>query len=80
MVLMIQLTQCVHAELKLKPLNISSCDCLFENLKKIDPNFFNLNEKDQINVLLYAYQRNKPKSFNQSILNNVTSMFYYCSV
>ena len=53
---------------------------LFENLKKIDPNFLNLNEKDQINVLLYAYQRNKPKSFNQSILNNVISMFYYCSV
>ena len=25
---------------------------LFENLEKIDPNFLNLNEKDQVNVLL----------------------------
>ena len=24
---------------------------LFENLAKIDPNFLNLNEKDQVNVL-----------------------------
>ena len=29
MVLMIQLIQCVHAELKLKLLNISSCDVIF---------------------------------------------------
>ena len=43
---------------------------LFENLEKIDPNFLNLNEKDQVNVLLCGYQINKPKSFNQSILNN----------
>ena len=45
----------------------------FENLEKIDPKFLNLNEKDQFNVLLYGYQINKPKSFNQSILNNVIS-------
>ena len=25
---------------------------LFENLEKIDPNFLNLNERDQVNVLL----------------------------
>ena len=41
---------------------------LFENLEKIDLNFLNLNENDQINVLLYGYQINKPKSFNQGIL------------
>ena len=46
---------------------------LFENLEKINPNFKNLNEKDQVKVLLYGYQINKPKSFNQSILKNVTS-------
>ena len=27
---------------------------LFENLKKVDSNFFNLNEKDQVNTLLYG--------------------------
>ena len=41
---------------------------LFENLEKIDPNFLNLNVKDQVNILLYGYQINKPKSFNQSII------------
>ena len=46
---------------------------LFENLEKINPNFKNLNEKDQVKVLLYGYQINKPKSFNQSIIKNVTS-------
>ena len=46
---------------------------LFEKLEKIDPNFLNLNEKDQVNVLLYDYQINKPKSFSQSILNDVVS-------
>ena len=50
-----------HSALKLE---------LFENLDKTDLNFFNLNEKDQVNVLSYGYQINKPKSFNQSILNN----------
>ena len=46
---------------------------LFEKLEKIDPNFLNLNEKDQTNVLLYDYQINKPKSFSKSILNDVVS-------
>ena len=46
---------------------------LFTNLRKIDPNFLNLNERDQVHVLLYDYQINKPKSFNQSTLKNVTS-------
>ena len=46
---------------------------LFEKFEKIDPNFLNLNEKDQVNVLLFDHQINKPKSFNQSILNNVIS-------
>ena len=84
MVLMIQSIQLVHAELKLKPTTdhfLLRCHFysalrleLFENLEKIDPNFLNLNEKDQVNnVLLYGYQINKPKSFNQSILNHVIS-------
>ena len=46
---------------------------LFENLEKIDPNFLNLNERDQVNVLLYSYQINKHKRFDQNILNNVIS-------
>ena len=46
---------------------------LFENLEKIDPNFLNLNERDQVSVLLYSYQINKHKSFDQNILNNVIS-------
>ena len=33
----------------------------------------NINEKDQVNVLLYGYQIDKPKSFSQSILKNVIS-------
>ena len=46
---------------------------LFENLEKVDQNFLNLNEKDQVNVLLYGYQINKRKSFDQSILSNFIS-------
>ena len=46
---------------------------LFENFEKIDPNFLNLNQKDQVNLLLYGYQINELKSFNQSTLKNVTS-------
>ena len=46
---------------------------LIKTYEKIDPNFLNLNEKDQVSVLLYGYQINKPKSFNQSILNDVVS-------
>ena len=46
---------------------------LSKNVEKIDPNVLNLNEKDQGNLLLYVYQLNKRKSFNQSILNNIIS-------
>ena len=46
---------------------------LFENLEKTDPNFVNLNVKDQLNVTLYSYQENKPKRLNQSILK----MFFH---
>ena len=45
----------------------------FENLEKIDQNYLNLNENDQVSVLLYGYQINKSKNFNQSILKNVIS-------
>ena len=37
---------------------------LFENLEEIDPYSLNLNEEDQVNILLYGYNINKPKSFN----------------
>ena len=46
---------------------------LFESLENTDPIFLNLNKKDQVNFLLYSDQINKPKSFNQSIFNNVIS-------
>ena len=45
----------------------------FENLEEIDQNCLNLNENDQVSVLLYGYQINKSKNFNQSILKNVIS-------
>ena len=52
MVLVIQSILCVHADLKLKPMNISSCIVIFtvlkrleffENLEKVDANFLSLN-------------------------------------
>ena len=39
---------------------------LFENLKQVDSNFFNLTEKDQVNTLLCGSQTND--SANQEIL------------
>ena len=44
---------------------------LFENLKKVDSNCFNLNEKDQVNTLLYGSQTNHFKCDNQEILKFV---------
>ena len=41
---------------------------LFESLKKVDSNFLNLNEKDQVNTLLYGSQTNDSKCANQEIL------------
>ena len=52
MVLVIQSILCVHADLKLKPMNISSWIVIFtvlkrleffENLEKVDANFLSLN-------------------------------------
>ena len=43
----------------------------FKNLKKVDSNFFNLNEKDQVNTLLYGSQTNDSKCVNQEILKFV---------
>ena len=40
----------------------------FESLQKVDSNFSNLNEKDQINTLLYGSQTNDSKCANQEIL------------
>ena len=45
---------------------------LFENLKKVDSIFFNLNEKDQVNTLLYGFQTNYSKCANQEILKFVS--------
>ena len=44
---------------------------LFENLKKVDSNFFNLNEKDQVHVLLYGSLTNDSKCANQEIVKFV---------
>ena len=41
---------------------------LFESLRKVDSNFLNLNEKDQVNTLLYGSQTNDSKCVNQEIL------------
>ena len=43
----------------------------FEKLKKVDSNFFNLNEKDQVNTLLYGSQTNNSKCANQEVLKFV---------
>ena len=44
---------------------------LFENLKNVDSNFFNLNEKDQVNTLLHGSQTKDSKCVNQEILKFV---------
>ena len=45
---------------------------LFKDLKKVNSNFFNLNEKkDKVNTLLYGSQTNDSKYTNQEILKFV---------
>ena len=44
---------------------------LFESLKKADSIFLNLNEKGQVNTLLYGSQTNDSKCVNQEILKLV---------
>ena len=44
---------------------------LFENLKKVDLNFFSLIEKDQVNTFLYGSQTSDSKCVNQEILKFV---------
>ena len=44
---------------------------LFESLRKVDSNFLNLNEKCQVNTLLYGCQTNDSKCANQEILKFV---------
>ena len=44
---------------------------LFENLMKVYSKFFNLNEKDQVNTLLYGSQTNDSRCANQEILKFV---------
>ena len=74
----------MHAELKLKPLNISSCIViltilirleLFENLEKFNPNFLILSVKNQAFTLLDGSQTYNSKSLNQEILKNVILYF-----
>ena len=42
---------------------------LFESRKKVDLNFFNLNEKGQVNTLFYGSQTNDSNCTNQEFLN-----------
>ena len=44
---------------------------LFENLRKFDSNFLNLNQKDHVNTLLYGSQTNDSRCSNQEILKFV---------
>ena len=44
---------------------------LFEKLKKVDSNFFNLSKKDRVNTLFYGSQANDSKCANQEILKFV---------
>ena len=44
---------------------------LFEKLKEVGSNFFDLNEKDQVNTLLYGSQTNDSKCANQEVLKFV---------
>ena len=79
MVLAIQSILCVHAELKLKLLNISSCISIFTLLK--DYNFLkilrkltqtlSLSAKNQVYILLHGSQPNNSESLNHEILKNV---------
>ena len=46
---------------------------LFEKLQKSEPNFLNLNAKNQVLILLYG-ARTIPENLNQEILKNV--IFY----
>ena len=62
MVSVIQLTLCVHVEPKSKQqyfflrchLYSTQRLELFESFRKVDSNFLNLNEKDQVYTLLYG--------------------------
>ena len=42
---------------------------LFENLKKVDSNFSNINEKYQVNTLLYGSQTNDSNGLIKKFLN-----------
>ena len=44
---------------------------LFESFLRVDSNFYNLNEKDQVYALLYGSQTNDSKYANQEILKFV---------
>ena len=74
----------MHAELKFKPLNISSCIVIltilirlepFGNLEKFNTNFLTLSAKNQAFTLLDGSQTYNSKSLNQEILKNVILYF-----
>ena len=46
---------------------------LFESLKKVNSDFFNLNEKGQVNTILYGSQKSDSKCANQEIRKFVTA-------
>ena len=63
MVLVIQSVLCVHSELKLKLLNISSLVVII----------LSLSAKNQVYILLYGSETNNFKSLNHETLKNVIS-------
>ena len=75
MVSVIQLALCVHVEWNSKQHFFFHCHLYstqrlerFENFKKVNLNFFNLNEKDQVNTSLYSSQTNHSVCAHQEIL------------
>ena len=77
MALVIEPILCMHEEMKLKPLNFSSCvfifPSLFENLYKVDPNFLILCTKNQAVILFYGSQTNNSKNLIPAVLKNIIS-------
>ena len=41
---------------------------LFNNINKVDPSFTQLDIKEQVNILLFGYPRNKSNALNQDII------------
>ena len=68
----------VHAEVEITEHFLLRCHLyspqrleLFENLKKVDSSFLNLNVKDKVSFLIYGSQSATSKSSNHEILKFV---------